>query len=217
MKLVVEIDGDLDRLMRAEARAGERAVTSAVNAAGGTLKLQWRQQIIGGGLGQRLANAVRSETFPKAQKSLNAAALVYSQAPKLHAAHDAGPIIRARDGFWLAIPFPAAGLGRFQRKLTPAQWEQKTGLKLQMVLRRGKNPLLVTSGRLSQGKRTAGQAKRRGGKRRKDGILTGETSIPIFTLVPQVKLPKRLNLFPAAERIAGTIPGAIVANWRSAT
>ncbi len=214
MKFTVEIDGDLDKLMRGEVLAGERAVTGAVNSAGIALKMNWRQQIVGSGLGQRLANAVRSETYPKGKKSLGAAALVYSKAPKLHAAHDAGPTIRARDGFWLAIPFPAAGLGRFGRKMTPAMWEQKTGLKLQMVLRRGKNPLLVTSGRLSVGKTNMGQARRRGGKRRKDGILTGETSIPIFTLVPQVKLPKRLSLYPAAERIAAGLPGAIVANWR---
>jgi hypothetical protein len=41
--------------------------------------------------------------------SLNAAALVWSKAPVIVGAHDTGPLIRSKSGFWLAIPTPAAG------------------------------------------------------------------------------------------------------------
>jgi hypothetical protein len=41
----------------------------------------------------------------------------------------------------------------------------------------------------------------------------GVVSAPIFLLVPQVKLPKRLDLMRDAERAAGAVPGLIVANW----
>jgi len=34
-----------------------------------------------------------------------------------------------------------------------------------------------------------------------------------FLLVPQVKLPKRLNLDRDAERSQDSVPGLIVANW----
>ncbi len=37
----------------------------------------------------------------------------------------------------------------------------------------------------------------------------GRATVPIFLLVPQVKLPKRLDLNRDAERV----PGLIVANW----
>ena len=37
--------------------------------------------------------------------------------------------------------------------------------------------------------------------------------MPIFLLVPQVKLPKRLDLARDAERAADGVPGLIVANW----
>ena len=37
--------------------------------------------------------------------------------------------------------------------------------------------------------------------------------MPIFLLVPQVKLPKRLDLARDAERAHETLPGLIVANW----
>ena len=41
----------------------------------------------------------------------------------------------------------------------------------------------------------------------------GVTTVPIFLLVPQVKLPKRLDLARDAERAQDALPGAIVANW----
>ena len=36
---------------------------------------------------------------------------------------------------------------------------------------------------------------------------------PIFLLVPQVKLPKRLDLARDAARAHEAVPGLIVANW----
>jgi hypothetical protein len=41
----------------------------------------------------------------------------------------------------------------------------------------------------------------------------GRTTVPIFLLVPQVKLPKRLDLDRDAERAHDSVPGLIVANW----
>jgi hypothetical protein len=39
------------------------------------------------------------------------------------------------------------------------------------------------------------------------------TTVPIFLLVPQVQLRKRLDLGRDAARAQEAIPGAIVANW----
>ena len=136
MRLTIDIRPDLAALMAAEIAAGERAVTAAVREAGAGLKLGWRGQITGAGLGARLANSIRSEVFPKAGASLNAAAVVWSKAPVIIGAHDAGPLIRARNGLWLAIPTPAAGKALGGRRITPAAWERKTGLRLRFVYRR---------------------------------------------------------------------------------
>ena len=43
--------------------------------------------------------------------------------------------------------------------------------------------------------------------------VRGLVTAPIFLLVPQVKLPKRLNLARDAERARDVVPGLIVANW----
>lgn len=41
----------------------------------------------------------------------------------------------------------------------------------------------------------------------------GLATAPIFLLVPQVRLSKRLNLARDAERARDAVPGLIVANW----
>ena len=192
MKLTLEIRPDLAALMSAEIAAGERAVTAAVREAGARLKLGWRGQITGAGLGARLANSIRSEVFPNAGVSLNAAAVIWSKAPVIIGAHDAGPLIRSKNGLWLAIPTPAAGKALGGRRITPAAWERKTGFRLRFVYRRGGPSLLVAPA----------------GSQAASPVL-----LPIFLLVPQVKLPKRLDLARDAERAHEAVPGLIVANW----
>jgi hypothetical protein len=109
VKLKLDIDPDIVAMMAAEVAAGERAVTAAMREAGTGLKSAWRLQITGAGLGTRLANSIRSQNFPRSGESLDAAALVWSKAPVIVGAHDTGPLIRSKNGFWLAIPLPAAG------------------------------------------------------------------------------------------------------------
>ncbi|MBB1498104.1 DUF6441 family protein [Paracoccus sp. MC1862] len=198
MKLKIEIIGDIARIMEAETRAGEKAVTTAMREAGTGLKTVWRAQITGAGLGARLARTIRSEQFPKGRASLNAAALVWSKAPVIVAAHDTGPLIRSKDGFWLAIPTAAAGRSLRGGRITPGEWERRTGLRMRFVYRRRGLSLLVAEGRLN----TKGQAVV---SRSKTG--RGLTTVPIFLLVPQVRLRKRLDLARNA------VPGLIVANW----
>jgi hypothetical protein len=204
VKLKLDITPDLVAAMAAEVKAGEKAVTAAMREAGSRLKTAWRGQITGAGLGRRLANSIRNQTYPKAGESLNAAALVWSKAPVIVGAHDTGPLIRSKDEFWLAIPTEAAGRGPRGVKLTPGEWEQRRGLRLRFVYRRSGPSLLVAEGRLN----TRGQAVV---SRSKTG--RGKVTAPIFLLVPQVKLPKRLDLNRDAERALDSVPGLIVTNW----
>ena len=204
MKLDLNITGNIVVAMRAEVLAGEKAVTTAMQDAGAGLKADWRGQITGAGLGQRLARTIRAANYPKGQPSLNAAALVCSKAPVIIGTHDTGPLIRSKDGFWLAIPTPAAGKGARGRRLSPGEWERRRGLRLRFVFRRRGPSLLVADGRLNN--RGLGVA-----SRSKTG--RGKATVPIFLLVPQVKLAKRLDLARDAERAQAAVPGLIVANW----
>jgi hypothetical protein len=121
MKLKADIIGSIARIMEAEARAGEKAVTTAMREAGTGLKTAWRAQITGAGLGPRLARTIRSDAYPKGRQSLNAAALVWSKAPVIVGAHDTGPLIRSKNGFWLVIPTPAAGKSLRGGRITPGE------------------------------------------------------------------------------------------------
>ncbi len=47
----------------------------------------------------------------------------------------------------------------------------------------------------------------------KTKIGRGAATAPIFLLVPQVKLPKRLDLGRDATRARDAVPGLIVSNW----
>jgi hypothetical protein len=204
MKLGFDITPDLAAVMAAEIKAGEKAVTTAMREAGTGLKTAWRGQIAQAGLGRRLANSIRSRTYPKTGESLNAAALVWSKAPVIVGAHETGPLIRSKDGFWLAIPTQAAGRGLRGGRITPGEWERRRGLRLRFVYRRRGPSLLVADGRLNN--RGLGVV-----SRSKTG--RGRATVPIFLLVPQVKLPKRLDLARDAERAHDSVSGLIVANW----
>ena len=204
MKLGLDIKPDLIAVMAAEIKAGEQAVSTAMREASTDLKTALRGQITQAGLGQRLSKSIRSQTYPKTGESLKAAALVWSNAPQIIGAHNTGPLIRSKDGFWLAIPTPAAGKGRRGKALTPDEWENRRGLRLRFVYRRRGPSLLVADGRLNN--RGLGVA-----SRSKTG--RGRSTVPIFLLVPQVKLAKRLNLGRDADRVQAAVPGLIVANW----
>jgi hypothetical protein len=204
MKMKLDLAPDLVAAMAAEIKAGEKAVSAAMRMAGTDLKASWRGQITGAGLGHRLTNSIRSQTYPKASESLAAAALVWSKAPVIVGAHDTGPLIRSKNGFWLAIPTAAAGKGARGGRITPGEWEQRRGLRLRFVYRRAGPSLLVAEGRLNG--RGVGVA-----SRSKTG--RGVATVPIFLLMRQVKLAKRLDLARDAARAVDRVPGLIVASW----
>jgi hypothetical protein len=142
MKLKLDIDPDIVAMMAAEVAAGERAVTAAMREVGTGLKSAWRLQITGAGFGSRLARTIRSEQFPKATPILNAAAVVWFNAPVIVGAHRPGRAQRrpsrggrsfspgellawpGSDGrSWLAGPnaWPVSALGIDRTTDSPAQ------------------------------------------------------------------------------------------------
>lgn len=207
MKLSATVT-DLARLMDGEVKAGQKAVTSAMRDAGKDLQDEWRRQITSAGLGPRLARTIRSEVYPNGQNSLNAAAMVWSRAPVIVDAHDSGPLIRAQGGLWLAIPTEAAGKGRGGKRITPREWESKTGLKLRFIPRRTGPSLLIAEARLNKHGRAVVSRSKTG---------RGLTSVPIFLMVRQVRLRKRIDLERPARAALNALPGAIVSRWDRST
>lgn len=211
MKIITEIKNDLPRFMKGRIDVGSRAVTIGVAGAAAQVKSGWRGQILAAGLGNKLARSIRSEVYPKGKPSPNAAALIWSKAPKLVSAHNTGPLIRSKDGFWLAVPLPAAGKGARGGRITPAEWERRTGKRLRFIYRTGRTALLVDDGTVT-GQRLMN---RKGFSRSPRGFKN--KTIPIFALVPQVKLRKRLDLEPVGRDAGLGLPARIRAAWRQQT
>jgi hypothetical protein len=213
MKLLAALSGDLEQMLADEVRIAERAVTQSIREATDGLKTELRNQITGAGFGQRLANTWRGEVYPKGQMSIKAAGLVYSRAPVIVGAHDQGAAIRSKDGFWLAIPLPAAGKGTRGKRMTPGLWEKLRGQRLRFIYRRGKPSLLVAENqRARQGQRGGFSAASQKAKATGRGLVT----VPMFLLVPQVTLKKKFDIDSASRRWIGNLSHRIATRFDEA-
>ncbi len=215
-RLTAALEGDLKRIVQLEMRAAARAVTVGVREATEGLKSELRRQITSAGLGTRLANTWRGEVYPKGQPSIGAAGFVWSKAPGIVRLYAEGAVIRSKQGLFLAIPTPAAGrFGDARRKITPGAWERIHGMRLRFVYRRGSPSLLVADNvRLTKrGRATANIGRRQGAAFTR---LTGRTTVPLFILVPEVTVRKRLDIDGAAQKWIAALPQLVVQHWQSA-
>jgi len=207
MRLAAALSGNLRQMMDAEFAAAERGITGGIRGAVDGLKADLRAQVSAAGLGPRLARTWGGEVYPRGRVSVAAAGLVWSKAPQIVRNFAQGATIRSTRGLFLAIPTPAAGRqGPGGRRITPAGFERRTGLRLRFVYRREGPSLLVADNvRIS----ASGRLSRRVARR------TGEATVPIFLLVPSVTLRKRLDVEGAARRWHAMLPALIVNHWRT--
>ncbi len=226
MRVKLEIDGDFRKILSQDGHDAKIAVTRGVRMTAETLKSSLRGHIAAG-LGTRMGNTVQLKHYPKdGTPSLRAASEVYvvnssKSNSKLSAAgivdvFNKGAVISANRTRWLAIPLDVAGKGKSGAHESPSQWSARTGVSLKFVpLRhragaRGAVGMLVTEGARFNKR---GLAVRNARKIRKDGIRRDETSIPVFLLLRQVSLKKRLNVEPIIEAAVSQLAGNILAAW----
>ena len=86
-------------------------------------------------------------------------------------------------------------------------------MRLRLVYRRGSPSLLVAdNARLTKRGRAAANIGRRQGAA--FTRLAGRTTVPLFILVPQVTVKKRLDVDGAAQKWIRTLPQLVLQNWR---
>jgi hypothetical protein len=204
MRIDVTVTNDVPQAMVARLGRMERAVKTAVSGATVALKTAWRADVASK-LGRRLSGAVRAEVYPKGDASLNAAGLVWTKSPEIIGAHERGAVVRSSSGFWLAVPTAKAGRGPRGKRITPAQWEQKTGRRLKFVYVNSRRSILIDDGSKGRGNVMV--------KNRKGVLSEPKTfrnrTVLIFNLIPQVKLPKRLNLKALGMTAGQGLPGRV--------
>jgi len=215
MKLAATIAGSIKADLQAEMRGIEKAVAAGVKEAGDGLKGSLRKQVVSVGLGTRLARTWRSRAYPN--KGHDAASLVWSKAPQIIRTFDEGTVIRSKSGFWLAIPTPAApkrGVGG--KRITPANFPEHRFGPLRFVYRaHGPSLLVVDSVRVSAKTGRVGRRAKGGAFTRTGRMKAGIATAVMFLLVPQVRMPKRLDVRRAAERWSRRLPSLIGRHMQS--
>jgi Family of unknown function (DUF6441) len=105
----------------------------------------------------------------------------------------------------LNISTEAAGrVGDGRKRITSRRWERRTGPRLRFIYRRGAPSLLIAdNARLTSRGRAARKKGRRAGA--SFSRLAGRTTVPIFVLVPQATLKKRLDVEGAGRRWIGRL------------
>jgi hypothetical protein len=215
MNFIFTVARSLQEDMQAELRALERAVAVGTRSAGQSLKTELRRQIATAGLGQRLANSWRDKHYPN--RKLDAASLVYTKAPQIIRAFDEGAVIRSKRGRFLAIPTEnAPRKGTDARRISPSTFPEHRFGPLRFVPRQSGPSLLVVDDLRASYSRQTGELRgfRRATERgRRSG--QGLTTVVMFLLLPQVKLPKRLDVARAAEHWSAQLPALIEQQLRS--
>lgn len=216
---------DLAKMIEADgASAVKRGIIEATAA---TLD-DVRRETAGAFAGNRLPKTWRARVFPERGDSLDASGWIETRAPKIIGPSATGATIRARGGTWLAVPTREAGRFGLRRdanlsfgqtinsrgakeRVTPGGFERRTGMKLRFVyLGPSRAMLVVDQAQLTRGTATPYRGTGRGSR------LYGPAgrTIVVFTLVPQVRMKKRLDLDAVASRGGDRATAAIIRNWR---
>ncbi len=210
-QLGVALRGDFDEEVAEGYSRTVRAFQAATFEFADEVQSAWRADVGQSGLARAevLTKTIRTRKYRN--QGLNAAALVYSTFPVIQHAFESDTLIRSKEGAFLTIPNPAVWpAGRVQRgrrsmgrQGSVAIAERRFG-PLRFIYRRDKPSLLVAEVRTSQ---KTGAFRRMSDTGRQRG--TNATTIIVFFLVRQARLPRMLRGGELRRRAERNAPGRI--------
>ena len=211
MRLKAALQGNLKEYLKSEYKVAQKAVSLGTWEAGEGLKKAMRAQVVRVGLGQRLANTWRGDKYPKRRFSLGAAGHVYTKAQHIMVGLEDGHVIRGKERRMLAIPTRNAPKRIWGKRVTPALYEQAKG-PLTFITYRGKGLLVDTNLQAPYSRETGAFRKLR---RIRKGASNPTNVRPkvMFWLVPQVRMPKKIDFKKDSKRWHSRIPVLVVKNW----
>ncbi len=181
------------------------AITGAMTEATNGLKLDLRDQVVKAGLGARLANTWRGQTYPLSRRALNPAGYVWSAAPDIITAFVLGATIAPLGGkkfLWIPTENVPRQAGRGGRKaMTP--FEVEVAFDQDLIIKRGRN------GRYQAFVQAVVARNQKGFRRATAGRLAPARNVKLvlmFNLVPTVRMPRLLDMQGAADRWAAAVP-----------
>jgi len=209
--LGLALKGDLRKSMDRQLRRIKKGVKAGTASTAKGLQGDLRAQTRHAKLGRGLEKAWRFEVYPRHGKiSLHPAAIVFSNAKRIHAAFSQGAQIRVRKAKFLVIPLPAAkkfgfdmGLkhskGNKERKWSDIEAAIGKYASLRYV-KIGPGKALLVADNLTSGlrrsksrvsKKTGAAYSPVGGRR---------ASAPLFLLVKQVRIKRKIDVKRAVKR-----------------
>lgn len=214
VRVDAHIDGDLRAILEEARDEAADALRQGMRRASDRVQADLRTQTRAAGLGGKLEKAWRVQLYPSraSTRTLRPAGLVYSNATLVHDAFIEGATITARRGRYLVIPTREAEAMGFARTAESRKGGPIPGGQLRRAARyraaidklgpenirdiplAGGRRLIVY--RVPQGRGQGRTVRARGG-----GVAFRRgADVPLFILVPQVRLAPRLDFAGAQTR-----------------
>ncbi|MCC6719863.1 MAG: hypothetical protein IT555_18440 [Acetobacteraceae bacterium] len=234
MRLAIGLNTTFADVLESVAADGRAAVTAGIRDATTDLKNTLRAQVRANFASRSLPTSWQQLDFPRRGQSLRAAGRVFSRVPVIIDAYTEARSIRGRRGQRLAIPTGwnavrgRRGRGEQGVRITTAQMAANP--KSFLVRAKGRPDVLLWCLPVAQGDaRTSAHGRKtralvaggvvqvatgkdRGRLRRKDALKQG--FVPMFILLREVRLAKRIDLEGPIRATTAGIPGRITAAWR---
>lgn len=185
----LKLEHDLPGLSQAAHLRLARGARNAAERLSIRAKLRLRQDVIAGGLGEKVANAWRADVYPRSTSTRThaPAVFVYTRAPKIVLAFSQATTIRGKNGVFLAIPTEHTPR-RGRRLATPVEVEAMFNQDL--IFRHGRGGQMLAFVDVIRAR--SGKGFRRATKRRTRDGRENELVL-MFVMVRQVHLRKRLD------------------------
>lgn len=211
-QLALALTGELQATIDWADNAVLLAADAAVHNITQRLKGRLRDIVIESGLGKRLSGAVRAKEYPESEGTLarNPAGFIYVQPSAVHIfeAFEKPNTIEARNGRFLAIPIPGSpadrkNYGQKRKGVTTVEDFRQRGVEMQYVRAVPGRPAMLVAkmarvSTLKSGRQKVSQA----GLTKTGKVKAGAQSVPLFWLVPRVKMSGRLGFEPLFKRAA---------------
>lgn len=214
--LKVSIRGRLQQYTAIVDKASADAVATVIRRRTTALKNAIRKEILAAGLGERLANAVRSQVWPERGGSLGAHGRVWSKAIYKRAGGLVDLFTTFEDGAaiqgspYLAIAAPGLRSPKDHRRMARPSDFPADMFDIRPTLRAGQFLLVFKAKRVEVVK--GGTHQQRVVSRRLAGLGTQEERVA-FLLIRTANVRKRLNIKRHHARIEAGIDAAIAAEF----
>jgi hypothetical protein len=204
MRVGIDFDSNLDAYAHDVHLRIARGARTAAERQAARSKVLLRQDVIAGGLGEKIANAWRADIYPKSASARThaPAVQVYTKAPNIVTGFGQDTLIQHHDGLYLAIPTkntPRVG----RRNASPVEVEAIFDQDLIFFPGRGQQRLaFVDAVKSKSGKkwRRATSARTKRQNRKAELVL-------MFVMVRQVHLRKRLDWQDIFAQLSDEWPG----------